>query len=259
MTKLGKNQWIKGKNMPETLFSRVDKLLALTGISRTEARKIITAGRVAVSGVVVRDPGAKAAPDQLTLDGQPLSIETDLYLMLNKPAGVVTATEDKHLPTVVDLLPEKYRRRKLGPVGRLDRDVTGLVLLTTDGELAHRLISPKWKAEKTYRAVCSGPLSPRDVDAFRSGIALSDFTAQPAQMNILSATDGHSVADVTLTEGKFHQVKRMFIAIGHPLTQLQRIRIGCVKLDPTLAEGDFRPLTPEEIQGLKRLTSLEKE
>lgn len=242
-----------------TNLSRIDKLLALTGVGRSEAKKMISAGRIAVSGAVVRDPGFKASPDQITLDGAPLIVETDVYLMLHKPAGVVTATEDKRLPTVVSLLPEKYRKRKIGPVGRLDRDVTGLVLLTTDGELAHRLISPKWKAEKTYRAVCEGRLTESDVAAFAAGLELSDFTAKPAQLSILSATDEHSTADVTLTEGKFHQVKRMFAAVGHPLAKLHRLRIGCVTLDEALAEGEYRLLTDAEILGLKRLTNLTKE
>lgn len=242
-----------------TNLSRIDKLLALTGVGRSEAKKLISSGRVAVSGVVQRDPGFKALPADLTLDGAPLFIETDVYLMLHKPAGVVTATEDKRLPTVVSLLPEKYQRRKIGPVGRLDRDVTGLVLLTTDGEMAHRLISPKWKAEKTYRAVCEGRLTEADVDAFASGLELSDFTAKPAEMKILSASDEESVADVTLTEGKFHQVKRMFAAVGHPLSSLHRLRIGCVTLDADLPVGEFRSLTDDEITGLKRLTSLIKE
>ena len=182
--------------------------------------------------------------------------ETEVCLMVHKPAGVVTATEDKRLPTVMDLLPEKYRRRKIGPVGRLDRDVTGLVIMTTDGELAHRLISPKWKAEKTYRAVCEGRLNSSVAEAFAKGVELSDFTARPAQLEILEANDESSVALVTLTEGKFHQVKRMFAACGHPLVRLERLRIGCVALDPDLPEGGFRPLTQNEIDGLRALTGL---
>lgn len=239
--------------------SRVDKLLALTGMSRAEAKKCVSQGRVAFNGAVVRDPGAKATLEELTLDGAPLDAEREVYLMLNKPAGVVTATEDARLPTVLTLLPERYRRRGLGPVGRLDRDVTGLVILTTDGELAHRLISPKWKAEKTYHAYCEGKLTDADVERFREGVILSDFTALPAKLEILSADDEQSSAHVTLTEGKFHQVKRMFAAIGHPLIRLSRLRIGCVALDESLAEGAFRPLSGAEIRGLRRLTALDKE
>lgn len=242
--------------MAASTACRVDKILGLAGVTRSEARKVVMAGRVTVDGTVVRDPGAKATPEQVALDGKPVQAEVEVYLMINKPAGVVTATDDKKLPTVVDLLPEKYRRRKIGPVGRLDRDVTGLVLLTTDGELAHRLISPKWKAEKVYRATCEGQLDESCIDAFAAGIELSDFTAKPAGMQILSADAQTSVADVTLTEGKFHQVKRMFIAIGHPLVKLERLSIGGVRLDESLASGEFRALTDAELDRLKEITSL---
>ena len=176
--------------------------------------------------------------------------------MVNKPAGVLTATEDRRLPTVLDLLPEEMRRRGPGPVGRLDRDVTGLVLLTTDGQLAHRLISPKWKAEKVYRARCEGRLTEVEVKRFAEGVALSDFVARPAGMAILEAGDEFSVADVTLSEGKFHQVKRMFAAVGHPLTALERWRIANVVLDAALEPGGFRALTEDEVRGLKESVGL---
>ena len=230
---------------------RLDKILSLSGITRTNARKMVASGRVTVGGVVQRDAGFKAQISDVCVDGEALDIEMEVYLMLNKPAGVITATEDKKLPTVVDLLPEKYQKRKIGPVGRLDRDVTGLVILTTDGEMAHRLISPRHKAEKRYRAVCEGLLTEQNIDAFAKGIELSDFTAMPSKMVILSANESESVADVILTEGKFHQVKRMFIAIGHPLKSLSRLQIGGVVLDASLAEGAFRPLTNAEISNLK--------
>ena len=234
---------------------RLDRALSLAGYSRSEARTMIARGRVRVGDAVARSAGMDARPEDVRLDGEALDCETEVYLMMNKPAGVVTATEDKSLPTVVSLLPERYQRRRLGPVGRLDRDVTGLVLLTTDGQLAHRLISPKWKAEKRYRATCEGALTDGDVRAFADGVALSDFTARPAGMEILAAGET-SVADVTLTEGKFHQVKRMFAAIGHPLISLQRLQIGCVELDEALAPGAFRRLTAAEIDGLRRTTDL---
>ena len=230
---------------------RLDKILALSGTSRTNARKIIVSGRATVNGVPQRDPAFKAPIEDVCVDGEPVQAEKEIYLMLNKPAGVITATEDKHLPTVMDFLPEKYQKRKIGPVGRLDRDVTGLVLLTTDGEMAHRLISPRHKAEKRYRAVCEGKLAQADVQAFANGIQLSDFTALPAKMEILSAGETESTADVMLTEGKFHQVKRMFIAVGHPLQSLSRLQIGGVVLDASLKEGEFRALTESEIENLK--------
>ena len=234
---------------------RLDRALTLAGCTRSEARAMIAKGRVRVGEAVARSAGMDVRPEDVFLDGAPLDAEPEVYLMLNKPAGVVTATEDKRLPTVVSLLPERYQRRRIGPVGRLDRDVTGLVLLTTDGQLAHRLISPRWKAEKRYRAVCEGTLTEADVRAFADGVALSDFTARPAGMVILAAGET-STADVTLTEGKFHQVKRMFAAIGHPLISLQRLQIGCVALDESLAPGEFRKLTDAEIEGLRRMTGL---
>jgi len=237
---------------------RLDKALSLAGYTRSEAKALIAKGRVQAGGTVVRNAGLNVEPSDVLLDGQRIDAQTEIYLMIHKPAGVITATEDKKLPTVVSLLPEQYQRRKIGPVGRLDRDVTGLVLLTTDGQLAHRLISPKWKAEKVYRAECEGPLDESHVQAFRAGVELSDFTAQPAGMEILSSGTA-SVADVTLTEGKFHQVKRMFIAIGHPLLSLKRLRIGCVTLDENLAPGEFRRLTNEEIAGLKRMSDMIQE
>ena len=237
---------------------RLDKAISMAGYTRSEAKELISRGRVRVGGEIVRNPGLNVNPCDVQLDGQAAEIETEIYLMIHKPAGVVTATEDKKLPTVVSLLPEALQRRKIGPVGRLDRDVTGLVILTTDGQLAHRLISPKWKAEKLYRAECEGSLSAADMEAFAAGLALSDFTAQPAKLEIISAGE-QSTADVTLTEGKFHQVKRMFAAVGHPLIRLERLRIGCVTLDPALSPGQFRRLTPEEIEGLKRMSGLLQE
>ena len=235
---------------------RLDKAISMAGYSRSEAKELIGRGRIRVNGEVVRNAGLNVQPSELTLDGQPLEIDTEIYLMIHKPAGVVTATEDKFLPTVVSLLPDSLQRRRIGPVGRLDRDVTGLVILTTDGQLAHRLISPKWKAEKLYRAECEGMLTEADAAAFAAGLELSDFTAQPAKLEIISAGAEGSIADVTLTEGKFHQVKRMFAAVGHPLTKLSRLRIGCVALDKSLAPGQFRKLSEEEIAGLKRMSGL---
>ena len=237
---------------------RLDKAAAMAGLTRSQARKAIASGRVRVAGQAVTDPSMQVDPTQVSVDGAAVEPPRDIYLMIHKPAGVVTATEDRRLPTVLDLLPEALRMRKPGPVGRLDRDVTGLVLMTTDGQLAHRLISPKWKAEKLYRARCEGRLTDGDVDAFASGLQLSDFTAKPAGMSIIEAADDESLADVTLTEGKFHQVKRMFAAIGHPLIALERRRIGTVSLDPALAPGEWRMLTEDEAASLLRLCELDK-
>lgn len=235
---------------------RLDKAVSLVGMTRSEARRAIAAGRVWVDGQPARDAAMQVSPERVRVDGAALEAPGALYVMLNKPAGVVTATEDGRFETVLDLLPEALRRRAPGPVGRLDRDVTGLVLLTTDGQLAHRLIAPKWKAEKLYRARCEGRLTEADAAAFTAGVRLSDFTARPADMRILEAGEAGSLADVVLTEGKFHQVKRMFAAIGHPLVALERLRVGCVTLDPALAPGEWRALTEEEVEGLKEMCGL---
>ena len=236
---------------------RLDKAAALAGLMRSEARKAIAAGRVLVNGQPARDPGMQVSPGDVRVDGLEAPVSSQLHLMVNKPAGVLTATEDRRLPTVLDLLPEALRRRRPGPVGRLDRDVTGLVLLTTDGQLAHRLISPRWKAEKCYRAVCEGRLDEKCVRAFAEGIALSDFTARGAVLTILEAGDERSTADAVLSEGKFHQVKRMFAAVGHPLIALERRRIGTLPLDEALAPGEYRPLTAAEAADLYALCGLE--
>ena len=235
---------------------RLDRAAALSGLTRAEAKRAVASGRVRVKGAVIRDAATQADPADVTVDGMPVQAG-EVYMMVHKPAGVLTATEDRRLPTVADLLPEPVRKRNPGPVGRLDRDVTGLVLMTTDGQLAHRLISPKWKAEKVYRARCAGRLTEADVARFAGGVALSDFTAKPAGLAVIAADDAESVADVTLTEGKFHQVKRMFAAVGHPLIRLHRLRIGCVTLDDALAPGECRPLTEEEVAGLYGLCGMD--
>ena len=237
---------------------RLDKAVALTGLTRSEARRAISAGRVRVRGEIARDAGMQVDPADVQVDGAGIAPPRDIYLMLNKPAGVVTATEDRRLPTVADLLPEALRRRGPGPVGRLDRDVTGLVLMTTDGQLAHRLISPKWKAEKLYRARCEGRLDDADIEAFARRLALSDFTAKPARLEILEAGDEASTADVALTEGKFHQVKRMFAAVGHPLIALERRRIGTVSLDEALEPGAWRMLSDDEVRSLRALCGMDE-
>ena len=239
---------------------RLDKAVSLAGLTRSEAKKAISSGRVTVNGQPVRDTGMQVVPEEVFVDGVCVGgTPEEVYIMINKPAGVITATEDKNLPVVTDYLPDNIRKKKIGPVGRLDRDVTGLVLITSDGQLAHRLISPRWKAEKLYRAKCEGKLESLDVAIFAAGIELSDFTAKPAKMNILSAGEEGSVADVILTEGKFHQVKRMFAAIKHPLTTLERLRIGCIELDPALKPGEYRFLTDAEIRDLKKLCDLDRE
>lgn len=239
---------------------RLDKLLSENGVSRKQAGQFIRAGRVRVNDQVVREAAFQLDADEacVTLDGESLSTQKHVHLMLNKPAGYLTATEDGRGATIMDLLPEPMRRRGLGPVGRLDKDVTGLILLTTDGQLAHRLISPRWKMDKRYLARVEGRLDEDCVRRFAEGIPLRDFTCEPATLSILRAGDEESLCEVTVHEGKYHQVKRMLFACGHPVLSLSRHSIAGLTLDETLPSGGWRPLTEEEKAYLYRLTELEE-
>ena len=176
--------------------------------------------------------------------------------MLHKPAGLLTAARDSRAPTVMQLLPESCARRKVLPVGRLDKDTTGLLLLTNDGELAHRLLSPKRHVWKTYEAAVTGRLTAADSQAFERGIVLSDFTALPARMEILSAGEDESRARVQVREGKFHQIKRMFGALGHEVTALSRLTFGALSLPEELPPGQYRELTEEELAALRQEAGL---
>lgn len=235
---------------------RLDKFLSAQGLSRKQARAAIASGQVLVNGEVQGDPGFILEPisAQVLFQGRALGYRRHMHLMLHKPAGLLTATTDARQKTVMDLLPEELKRRALGPVGRLDKDVTGLLLLTDDGQLAHRLISPKWTVEKVYLARVEGALDAADIQAFQAGIALSDFTARPARLEILEPDLGR----LTITEGKFHQVKRMFAARGKPVLRLHRESVGGVSLDSALECGKFRPLTAEEEGALYALVRMER-
>ncbi len=235
---------------------RLDKFLSAQGLSRKQARAAIASGQVLVNGEVQGDPGFILDPisAQVLFQGRALGYRRHMHLMLHKPAGLLTATTDARQKTVMDLLPEELKRRALGPVGRLDKDVTGLLLLTDDGQLAHRLISPKWTVEKVYLARVEGALDASDIQAFQAGIALSDFTARPARLEILEPDLGR----LTITEGKFHQVKRMFAARGKPVLRLHRESVGGVSLDSALECGKFRPLTAEEEGALYALVRMER-
>ncbi len=227
---------------------RLDKLLSRLGVSsRSGCRELLRAGRVTVDGEAVRS-GAFDVPKgaRVTLDGRALDCRTDRCLMMNKPAGVLTAREDQRQQTVMELLPKVYSALDCMPVGRLDKDTTGLLLLTTDGELAHRLISPARHVDKVYEAQVEGTLDQTDAAAFAAGLPLGDFTALPAKLEILSPDRGL----VTVQEGKFHQVKRMFAAVGKPVKRLHRLRFGPLLLDEGLEPGGFRELKEEETAAL---------
>ena len=237
---------------------RLDKLVSdRTDLSRAEAKKAIRAGRVQLAGQVLIAPDLRVqADDSLSLDGKPLRLAGELYVMLNKPTGLLTAARDSRAGTVMDLLPEVFLRRKCMPVGRLDKDTSGLLLFTTDGELAHRLLSPRREVEKVYEAPVTGRLEAADVAAFLQGIALSDFTALPAQLRILAAGEAESRCQVVLTEGKHRQVRRMLGSRGHEVISLHRLQFGPLMLDSGLAAGRYRELRPEEIQALKEAVDL---
>lgn len=223
---------------------RLDKILTDTGLcSRSQAREIIRRGRAAVNGTPCADPAAKFDPEavSLTVDGEPIDGPGHIYIMLNKPAGVLTATRDPRKPTVVDAMPEDWKRRGLFPVGRLDKDTTGLLLLTDDGTFAHKVISPN-------EAVVDGTPCEADFAAFREGIVLRDGTqCLPAELIDL----GGGRVQVEVFEGKYHQVKRMLGSRQMSVLQLKRLRIGGLWLDGSLAEGEYRRLTPEEIEKIR--------
>ncbi len=226
---------------------RLDKLLADSGLySRSEARALIRSGRVQVDGAAVRQPDAKFDPaaSAITVDGSGICCKKTRCLMLYKPAGVLSATEDARQKTVLDLLPTEYQKLGLFPVGRLDKDTTGLLLLTNDGDFAHRVISPKKHVPKVYRAQVDGTLDDRDVAAFAQGIVLADGTqCLSAKLEVLAPNVGR----VTVFEGKYHQVKRMFAARGKPVVSLHRLSIGALALDEALRPGEYRELRPEEL------------
>ena len=233
---------------------RLDKYLAQSGErTRSEAVKAIRSGLVHVNGVPVRDPSSKVQDgDEVLLSGQPVGDDSLQYFLFHKPAGVLTAARDSRAETVMDLVPEALSRRKVLPVGRLDKDTTGLLILTNDGALAHSLLDPKRHVWKRYIAQVEGRLDEADVKAFREGIELKDFTARPAQLRILEAQDDASVAEVEVREGKFHQVKRMFGARGHEVTALHRAAFGPIVLPEELKQGDIRRLTEEELRLLRQ-------
>lgn len=222
-------------------MTRLDKLLTQSGLySRSEARELIRSGRVSVDGETLRRPEVKAAEDAAVfVDGEEVNCSLCRYFMLNKPAGVLSATDDRSQPTVLDLLPREIRALGLFPVGRLDKDTTGLLLLTNDGGFAHRVISPKHGVVKTYLAVTASPVDAEDVRAFREGITLADGThCLPA---VLEPLDGCRCR-VLVSEGKYHQVKRMLAACGKPCTALERTAVGALELDPKLPRGGWREL-----------------
>ena len=220
-------------------LERLDKLLASTGHwSRREVKDLVRQGRVLADGRPAARPEDKFDPERvrLSVDGREVDCAPFVYLMLHKPAGLLSATEDRNQKTVLDLLPEHLRRRGLFPVGRLDKDTEGLLLLTDDGPLGHDLLAPNKHVDKVYYAQVDGTVDAADAEALAQGMVLGDG----------------SECLVTLREGKYHQVKRMLAARGKPVRYLKRLSMGPIRLDPALGPGEWRPLTREEVAALRR-------
>ena len=233
---------------------RLDRWLSTLGIcSRSECREWIRKGAVTVNGLTAKDSAmpVETETDLLTVRGSAVDGRITRHVMMNKPAGLLTAARDWKQPTVMDLLPPVYGSIGCMPVGRLDRDTTGLLLLTCDGEMNHRLLAPGRHVDKVYEARVTGRLTEKEIRAFGEGLALSDFTALPAELVILESGAAESLGRVTVREGKFHQVKRMFAAVGHEVLALKRLRFGPLCLDPDLPESAWRELKPEELAALR--------
>lgn len=230
---------------------RLDKAIAMQGsLSRSEVKTLIRKGAVTVNGQVVKnaDFGVDFDNDTVAVQGKELSLSMHIYLMLNKPKGVVSASEDKKLPTVVDLVPKELWRKGLFPAGRLDKDTTGFVLITDDGEFAHDILSPKKHISKTYHALVNGTITDEMVEGFAKGVTIGEDFTLPASLKKISSEEQGDWGEVILKEGMYHQIKRMFGAYGLKVLELKRVQMGKLPLDPNLEEGKCRELTAEELR-----------
>jgi len=228
---------------------RLDKYLVSTGVcSRSEASAAVRKGNVSVNGVVAKSPSSAVneEKDSVIFCGRQLVYRKFTYIMLNKPTGVVSATEDGDT-TVIDLLPDELRRLGLFPCGRLDKNTTGLMLLTNDGVLSHKLLAPKSHVDKTYRYACKFPLSDGDIASLEAGVDIGGYVTAPCKIERLDEKNGN----ITISEGKYHQIKLMMQAVHNQITSLERISFANLVKDPRLALGEWRYLSDAEISGLK--------
>lgn len=232
---------------------RIDKLLAGAGmLSRKDVKELVRRKRIAVNGSTVTDAGQKIDIfcDTVCVDGTPIPLKKYVYIMLNKPAGIVSASNSKSEKTVVDLVPEALRRNGLFPAGRLDKDTTGFVLITDDGAFAHRILSPKNHIEKTYIATLQDPIGAAEIAVLERGLLLRDGTQfLPASVKIIS--EDNKQIQIKICEGKYHQIKRMFSAVGNTVTALCRTHMGALELDSALPSGACRELTPSELEKIE--------
>ncbi len=224
-------------------MERIDKILAKSGFgSRTEVKKLIKYGRVKCGGVIIRASGEKCDPSLVTVDNEPVSFSNFIYIMMNKPKGVISATEDNKKSTVIDLIDKKYANFQPFPVGRLDIDTEGLLLITNDGELAHNALSPKKHVDKTYYAELFNPLSEEDRLKIEKGVDIGGYVTMPSKIEIVE-----NGALITIREGKFHQVKKMFEAVGNKVTYLKRIKFGNLTLPSDLLPGEYIEINKEDV------------
>ena len=233
---------------------RLDNLLAQEKISRKAMKQALLKGEILVDSCPARSlaQNIDTGLQELLFQDQIIQGYEHTYLMLHKPAGVVTANKDKKLPTVMGLLAPDIQSDELYAVGRLDRDTTGLLLLTDNGPLGFQLLHPQYHVDKSYQVVVNGPLTSDHIRLFKEGIVFLDGTVcKPAKLEILSASPSHSQASITISEGKFHQVKKMFLSVGVKVTSLKRVQFGDFTLDTELTEGHYRPLNPEELEIIK--------
>ena len=231
-------------------MERLDKIIASQGkYSRSEVKKLVKSGRVTLDGTVVKRADIKIdETSRIAIDGAELNYKKYLYIMLNKPKGVISATEDRTQKTVLDLVPKELYRSGLFPAGRLDGDTTGFVLITDDGDFAHRILSPKNHIMKTYHATLRDELTDGDIIRFKEGLTLGDGTeCMEAHVRVLES-GGRNVAEIKICEGKYHQVKRMFASIGNKVLELRRVKMGELELDAALPEGKCREITAEEFE-----------
>lgn len=233
-------------------IERLDKLLAAHNLgSRKDVGTMVRRGSVAVNGAAIKKADFKVdtQSDEVTVNGETLLIKEFVYIMMNKPSGVLSAARDTRAQTVVDLLAPRLKRRGLFPAGRLDKDTEGLLIITDDGAFAHRMLAPKSHVFKKYQAVLAAPVSEDDRRKFEKGVVLNDMTCLPAELKVLEEGE-NPLVEIRIREGKFHQVKRMFLALHNEVLSLKRVQIGALALDETLQPGEARELTPTEIEAV---------
>lgn len=232
-------------------MERLDKIIANSGtLSRKEVHRLIKSGAVSVNGITTKDRGFCIDPEtaEIKINGQAVSLEKYVYIMLNKPEGVVSATKDPTEKTVVDLVPTEFKKKNLFPAGRLDRNTTGFVLITDNGDFAHKILSPKNHIEKTYEARLAERIDEESLKKVAEGITLGDGTeCLPAKVKVLE--DGENpLIEIKICEGKYHQIKRMFAAVGNAVIELKRVKMGQLPLDENLAPGECKILSKEEVE-----------